>query len=131
MTIPLTYTLYLILCIGMTVWVAGTLRRHGRAFLIDAFGEEQVADSVNHLLVVGFYLLNIGFVTLFLSVGERPRSTDDGSGIFEYLSLKFGIVLVVLGAMHFFNVFNFAKIRRKARERREREARLGLTPSAP
>src|SRR5262249_41673044 len=82
-----------------------------RIFLIDAFhGNEAVADSVNHLLVVGFYLINIGYVTLALKYGDRPHSTQEA---IEFLSTKVGLVLVVLGAMHFFNVFNFAKMRRK------------------
>src|SRR3712207_7694262 len=47
--------------VSLTVWVARTLYRNGRVFLVEAFrGNEAVADSVNHLLVVGFYLINIG-----------------------------------------------------------------------
>lgn len=46
-----------------TVWVAQTLVRNGRTFLIDAFhGNVELADSVSHLLVVGFYLINVGYV---------------------------------------------------------------------
>ena len=69
-----------------------------------------MADSVNHLLVVGFYLINIGYVTLALKYGDKPASTQEA---IEFLSTKVGLVLVVLGAMHFFNIFNFAKMRRK------------------
>lgn len=80
---------------------------------MDSFlGNEILADSVNHLLVVGFYLINIGFVSLFLSFGERPARFEDAV---EYLTTKVGVVLVVLGGMHFFNMFNFAKMRNKAR----------------
>lgn len=106
-----SYILYLVISILLTVWVAHTLHKRGRIFLIDAFrGNEIVADSVNHLLLVGFYLINIGYVTLALKYGDKPRGMQEA---IEFLSTKVGLVLVVLGIMHFFNIFNFAKMRRK------------------
>ena len=118
---PITIQLlYLAITIGITVWVAETLRRNGRHFVIEAFGgRADLGDAVNHLLVVGFYLINIGFVALFLTRGERPTGGDDAV---EFLAGKIGVVLVVLGVMHFFNVFNLAKMRRKAQESRDRRA---------
>lgn len=105
------YLLYLLLSVAMTIWVARTLHANGRVFLLQAFrGNEAMADSVNHLLVVGFYLINVGFVTTALRFGEKPR---DVQHMIEFLSTKLGLVLMVLGAMHFFNLFNFAKMRRK------------------
>lgn len=111
MLVPVIYILYLILTIVVTIWVAHTLHRNGRIFLIDAFhGNEAMADAVNRLLVVGFYLINIGFVALFLKYGEKPVDLIGG---FEYIATKVGVVLLVLGIMHFFNMFNFAKMRGK------------------
>ena len=108
-----SYIIYLVVSIVLTIWVAHTLHKRGRIFLIDAFrGNAAVADSVNHLLVVGFYLINVGFVTLALKYGDKPTSTQ---AAIEFLSTKVGLVLVVLGAMHFFNIFNFAKMRSKGR----------------
>jgi hypothetical protein len=105
------YIAYFLISLGMTVWVARTLHKNGRIFLVDAFqGNQQMADSVNHLLVVGFYLINLGFILLFLRIGEKP--TDLVQGV-EYISTKLGIVMLVLGGMHFFNMFNFSKMRKK------------------
>ncbi|HUG12956.1 MAG TPA: hypothetical protein VMM36_18205 [Opitutaceae bacterium] len=105
------YLIYLPVSIAMTVWVARTLHRNGRVFLVQAFnGREDMADSVNHLLVVGFYLINLGFIVFALRYGAKP---DDWQATIEFLSTKLGIVLLVLGAMHFFNMFNFDKMRRK------------------
>jgi hypothetical protein len=107
-----SYAAYLPISVLLTIWVARTLHRNGRIFLIDAFhGDEKRADSVNHLLVVGFYLINIGYVTLALKYGDKP---DNLQSAIEFLSTKIGLVLVVLGVMHFFNMFNFDKMRRKA-----------------
>lgn len=108
----ITYVFYLFISITLTIWVATTLFRNGRIFLIDAFhGNKEMADAVNHLLLVGFYLLNIGFIALFLSTWAAPTNLIE---VIEYISIKIGIVLMVLGLMHFFNMWNFAKMRRKA-----------------
>jgi uncharacterized membrane protein len=107
-----SYIAYVPLSVLLTIWVARTLHRNGRIFLIDAFhGDEKRADSVNHLLVVGFYLINIGYVTLALKYGDKPSNLQSA---IEFLSTKIGLVLVVLGVMHFFNMANFDKMRRKA-----------------
>jgi len=110
-TLVTTYIIYLLVSIGLTVWVARTLHRNGRIFLVDAFhGNEALADSVNHLLVVGFYLINIGYVTLALKYGAQA---DNIRQAIETLSTKVGLVLVVLGIMHFFNLFIFSRMRRR------------------
>ena len=107
-----TYIVYVALSISLTIWVAHTLHKNGRVFLIDSFhGNEQLADSVNHLLVVGFYLINIGYIALALREGVAPA---DLRGVLETISRKIGVVMLVLGGMHFFNVFVFSKMRRRA-----------------
>jgi hypothetical protein len=106
-----TYLMYLCISIGLTVWVAQTLFKNGRVFLVDVFqGNEALADSVNHLLVVGFYLINFGYVSLALRIGYDVTSMREG---IEALSWKVGLVLVVLGGMHFFNLYVFSRIRRR------------------
>jgi hypothetical protein len=107
-----TYLAYLGISIALTIWVARTLHKNGRVFLVDSFlGNERLADSVNHLLVVGFYLVNIGFVTLALRHGDQA---GDAQAALEILSSKVGLVLVVLGIMHFFNLWVFSSWRRRA-----------------
>lgn len=106
------HLLYLIISIGVTIWVARTLHKNGRVFLVDAFhGNEPLADSVNHLLVVGFYLINIGYIAMAVAYGTRPT---DLPTLLEALSSKVGTVLIALGVMHFFNLYLFNKFRKKA-----------------
>lgn len=106
-----TYFAYIILSVFLTIWVAQTLHKNGRVFLVDVFhGDENLADSVNHLLVVGFYLINLGYVSLALKIGYEIGTAREG---IEALSWKIGLVLLVLGAMHFFNLFVFSRIHRR------------------
>jgi hypothetical protein len=107
-----TYCFYLLISISLTIWVARTLFRNGRVFLVDVFhGNASLADSVNHLLVVGFYLVNLGYVSLALKLGYDVTSAR---GSIEALSQKVGVVLMVLGGMHFFNLYVFSRIRRRS-----------------
>ena len=107
-----TYLTYILISIALTIWVATTLHENGRIFLVDSFlGNEPLADSINHLLVVGFYLVNLGFVSLALKTAEKPI---DLQGVLETLSGKIGWVLLILGGMHFFNLFIFSKMRKRA-----------------
>ena len=106
------YVVYLLISIAVTVWVAHTLHQRGAIFLVDAFhGNAELAASVNHLLVVGFYLINIGYVSLALKSGEVI--TNSRAAI-EMLSEKIGMVLLILGGMHFFNLYVFSRIRKNA-----------------
>jgi len=119
-----TYLVYLLISVSLTIWVARTLYKRGAIFLVDAFhGNAELADSVNHLLVVGFYLINIGFVSLALKTADVISTSR---AAIELLSDKMGMVLLILGAMHFFNLYVFSSIRRSART-----VRGPLTPTPP
>ncbi|MFG2295054.1 hypothetical protein [Streptomyces sp. NPDC048603] len=118
------YVIYLLISIGLTIWVARTLSRNGRIFIADVLhGDEKLADAVNHLLVVGFYLVNLGFVTLYLKAAD---TVADARSLFEALSVKLGVVLLVLGVMHLGNVWVLNKIRRRGLMERQQ-----IPPVAP
>ncbi|MEU8043439.1 hypothetical protein AB0B71_04725 [Micromonospora echinofusca] len=103
------YLVYLAISIGLTVWVARALSRNGLVFLEEVFADERLAKAVNSLLVVGFYLLNLGYVTVAM---KHPDPVGSTAQAMEELSLKIGLVLLVLGALHFFNVFALGRYRR-------------------
>ena len=119
-----TYLAYVLISVSLTIWVARTLYKRGAIFLVDAFhGNAELADSVNHLLVVGFYLINIGFVSLALKTADVINTSR---AAIELLSDKMGMVLLILGGMHFFNLFVFSRIRKGARA-----PRAPITPNPP
>jgi hypothetical protein len=109
-----SYLAYLAISIAVTVWVAATLHKNGRVFLVDVFhGNTPLADSVNRLLVVGFYLINLGYVTLALRTSELVNTPRQAV---ELVSDKIGVVLLVLGGMHFLNLYVLSRLRRRAQE---------------
>lgn len=103
------YAIYAVFSVGLTIWLARTLSTNGRIFLHDVFPDSPaLGDAVNHLLVVGFYLVNFGFACLHL-VGGRAATVLDA---IETLAAKFGSLLLALAFMHFANLYVFNRIRK-------------------
>jgi hypothetical protein len=110
----LEYVVYLAASVVLTVWVGRTLHSYGRRFLIEVMEDEILADSVNHLLLVGFYLVNIGVAALLVNSTGLLRSPAD---VVQTVATQLGIVLLVLGAMHFTNLFVLHQLRRSTQAR--------------
>ena len=110
---PATHLCYVAIGIALTIWVGRTLRIHGRVFLAKGCkGNEELTESLSHLLSVGFYLLHIGCIMLTLKLGGYAV---DLVGAIELLSTKTGMVLVVLAISHFAHIALYARIHGKPR----------------
>ena len=120
MNIVGTYLLYLLISIGLTVLVGTGLARSGRAFLLDVFGgNDTLARAVSRLIVLGFYLLSLGFVTLTMRTGGDIGSARAG---LQLLSVKVGEVLLVLGVLPLVALTALVRTRRRAQARALPEA---------
>jgi hypothetical protein len=110
-----TYLLYLLISTGLTLVVGTGLARSGRAFLLDVFGgNDNLARAVSRLIVLGFYLLSLGFVTLTMRTGGQV--TGAGASL-RLLSVKIGEVLLVLGALHLLTMAALLRARQLAQTR--------------
>lgn len=115
-----TYLAYLLICVGVTMWVARTLRRHGTTLLVDGTDQNRtLADAIAHSLVVGFYLCNLGIVCLLLKAYDP---IDDLKGSIELVSHKVGTVLVGLSIVHFTVLAIFGMARSGFRRPRDIDA---------
>ncbi len=114
------YLLYLAVVVPLTIWVGRALRRHGEIFLVDVFaGDNGLAHSVNQLLVIGFYLLNFGFLSNFMASSDEVMT---GRELMELLSSKVGGVALVIGFIHLMNVWTLNAFRRRAVQRHQTAA---------
>lgn len=122
------YLLYIIISVIITVLVSRTLSKNGEVYLIDGFnGNHALAKSVNHLLVVGFYLLNLGFVLLRMQTSKPIELIDE---LLIYLSTNIGTVMFILGVMHFFNMFVIHRFRAVQINKNREEVELDLIAKA-
>src|SRR6266511_2200522 len=107
-----TYLLYLGVVLPLTVWVGRALSRHGQVFLVDVFyGDDRLANAVNQLLVIGFYLINFGYLSFFMTSSD---DIDTGREVMEVVTTKAGLVAVVIGLVHFANLWCLNAFRRRA-----------------
>jgi|DeeseametMP0441B_FD_contig_31_1258697_length_565_multi_2_in_0_out_0_2 hypothetical protein len=109
-TMAWTYAIYLTICTSVTIWVARTLGSHAPAFLVDSNGERsELANAMTRLLIVGFYLVNLGVISLALKYGDPAR---DITSAMELLSTKVGAILISIGLVHFIVLAKLGSMRR-------------------
>ncbi len=109
-----TYVIYIVVTLLLTIWVGRALFTNGRVFLMEIFNQDvQLVDSINKLLLIGFYLINFGYVLWNLIISQPVRSLPES---IEMLSVKIGLIIIVLGLMHFFNLFTLFRFRSKAKK---------------
>jgi hypothetical protein len=110
----LEYIVYLAASVVLTLWVGRTLHSNGRRFLVEVMEDDALADSVNHLLLVGFYLVNFGVAALLVNTTGALRSAAD---VMQTVATQLGIVLLVLGLIHFTNLYVLHRLRRSTQAR--------------
>ena len=109
MHLAISDSIFVMAGLALTVWVAHTMRRNGRVFLMDAFqGNAELADSVSRLLVFGFYLVGMGYVTLLVGTSHPLESA---LAVVEVLLDRIGGLLLVLGVAHFLVLFILRRMR--------------------
>ena len=112
------YLIYLFSSMGLTYWVGKALFKYGRPFLVEIYhGNQKLADAVNQLLLVGFYLLNIGYVALSMKMGMNIQNFEQ---MLEELSFKIGLIVIVLAGIHFMNLSALFRLSRKNRTDEEK-----------
>lgn len=98
---------YALIAVVLVVWLARTLQRNGEVFLENVFEDDGMAKAINQLLVVGFYLLNLGYALLLYKVSEAVALTEAFNGLVE----RIGSLLLSLGVIHLLNMAVFWRIR--------------------
>ena len=111
------YLIYLPLVIILTWYVAHTLFKNSKVFMLEIFrGKSEIALSTNKLFETGFYLLNLGYAFLIMEITTEIGNGDNRT-LLETLSTKIGGFCIYLGIMLFFNLYLFFRGRRVSRDR--------------
>jgi len=97
----MAYILYGMLTLFTIVFVGRTLYRNGRHFILKILMDESMTDQINHTLLTGFYLVNIGYVLLTLTRWSLIETAEE---MVVVVAEKTGFILVVLGVLHFMNI---------------------------
>ena len=103
---------YAAIAVGLTIWLARALSRHGEVFLDTVFDSPALVHAVNQLLVIGFYLVNLGWAFLLAKGGGEVTTMPEAIGL---LVNKLGLLLLLLGAAHLCNLYVFHRIKKGAK----------------
>ena len=94
-----TYAVYAVVSCSVTVWVARTLRLHvPRFFTSGNETKDKLTEAMTRLIIMGFYLVNFGAISLALKSDSRILDRLDAV---ELVSSKVGMVLLIQGIVHF------------------------------
>lgn len=106
---------YAAIAVVLTIWLARQLSHHGEVFLRAVFPDKpELADAINQLLVIGFYLVNIGWSLLLLRANELQ--VGNTTGAIALLTTRLGTLLLLLGIAHLGNLYVFHRVRRGAEQ---------------
>lgn len=86
-----------------TIHLGLVFHRNGRHYMLQLFqSEAHLVDGINNLLLVGYYLLNLGYASLSIVYWPDIHSMAE---LIECVAYRSGLIIVALGFMHFFNMF--------------------------
>lgn len=98
----LAYIIYLAITYLITVHIGLIFYRNGRVYILGLLNnDERLTDFVNKLLLVGYYLLNLGYAALMLRFWGTVSSW---TGLLVSLCSMTGRIILGLGLMHFCNM---------------------------
>ncbi len=106
----ISYTIYFLITVPVIVLVGWKCYTIGRIYLLDLFTDIQICNSVNRILLIGYYLMNIGYVTFSLSEGLETATPE--SFVVSMLT-KIATTLLLIAVMHYINIFLLAYFRKQ------------------
>ena len=95
------YLVYLPVTFFITIRVGWVFFKNGQHYIDLIVPDHALAKAINRMLLIGYYLVNLGYVTMSLSIWARLETLEE---FFDFLSMRIAIIMVVLGVMHFVNM---------------------------
>jgi len=103
----LGYIIYLSLTAIIIVHVGRTCYTNGNIFIQNLLKKDKVlASHVNKLLLLGYYLLNIGYCSITL---VSWNTIETSLKLIEVLSTKVAFIILVIAVMHYINIIMLNK----------------------
>jgi uncharacterized membrane protein len=97
----ISYLVYLAITYIVTVHIGLICYRNGIHYIRLELIDEQISWSVNRILLTGYYLVNMGYVSLMIYRWEKISSITE---MVSSISYKTGCIIMLLGIMHFINM---------------------------
>lgn len=98
----LAYGIFLSTMIFIIVYVGRLFYRNGRVFILALFrGDAVQTDHMNQLLLVAYYLFNIGYAFVELRFWDKIVNVAQ---LVSSLASNVGLLVFILAVTHYFNM---------------------------
>ncbi len=99
----LSYSIYLTITAIIIFVVGQILYRNGNVFVSQLVPyHEDLCKKVNKNLLLGYYLLNLGYCAITILSWEKIETLNQLVGIIAY---KTSIILFIIGILHYLNIY--------------------------
>ena len=96
------YGLYIALMVFIIVYVGRHFYKNGRIFILTLLrGNASLTDAINRLLLLAYYLFNIGYAFLKLQHWQKITTVE---GLFSSLAANMGMLVLILAFTHYVNM---------------------------
>ena len=95
------YSIYIAMIIYITFFIGKKFHSNGRVFLHEILIDHSICEAVNNILLVAYYLLNIGNAIIMIKTWPQIEST---SVLIEVMSMNLGQVILLLAGIHYVNI---------------------------
>ncbi|UTW65746.1 hypothetical protein KFE94_13950 [bacterium SCSIO 12643] len=102
------YLIYIPITIFITVYVGKQCHTHGIHYVKPSFANEEIAIAVNNMLLVGYYLVNIGYAVIRIQNWEYISSFTE---LYSSISTHVGQIIMLLALLHYINISGLSLFR--------------------
>ena len=98
-----SYFIYGCITVYIIYWVGKLFHRNGRIFILRLFHQnESMTDTTNNILLIAYYLFNIGYAVVQFSFWDK---VSDIKSMIASISMKTGVLVTILAITHYFNIY--------------------------
>ena len=101
------YVIYLLITTFIIINVGKICYQNGNIYVAQLIPEhEDLCQKTNQVLLIGYYLLNLGYCAMTLISWDKIISY---SQLVEVISIKTATIICIIAMLHYFNIFILTK----------------------
>ncbi len=105
------YLIYLSLTSIIIIKVGKLCYDNGNIFVSQLIpNHEELCHQINKMLLIGYYLLNLGYCAMTIISWEKIQTNNQ---LIEIIATKSAIIILTIGFMHYINIFLLTKYIKK------------------
>ena len=101
------YVIYLLITTFIIINVGKICYRNGNIYVAQLIPQhEDLCKKTNQVLLIGYYLLNLGYCAMTLISWDKIISY---SQLVEVISIKTATIICIIAILHYFNIYIVTK----------------------